>query len=131
MKKRCYTSSATGYRNYGGRGIRVCERWRGSFLAFLEDVGVRPTGRHSLDRIDNNGNYEPGNVRWVTQAEQATNGRRNRHITHGGKTQTLGEWAREYHINSETLASRIGKLGWSMERALAEQPVRATTKAIA
>jgi hypothetical protein len=130
MKKRCAIPSASGYRNYGGRGIRVCERWRESFLAFLDDVGCRPTGRHSLDRIDTNGNYEPGNVRWATTTEQATNCRRNRRLTHDGKTQTLVEWARDYQLNPDTLASRIGKLGWSMERALAERPVRAATKAM-
>lgn len=75
MKKRCNTPTATHYDNYGGRGIKVCDRWQHSFLAFYEDMGARPTPLHSLDRINNDGNYEPNNCRWATKHEQAINQR--------------------------------------------------------
>lgn len=78
MIQRCCTPTTTGYKNYGGRGISVCERWRHSFENFLADMGPRPSKGHTLDRIDCDGNYEPGNCRWATWKEQATNKRRNR-----------------------------------------------------
>jgi len=77
MKERCYRKTNTAYKNYGGRGISVCDRWRNSFLAFYEDMGDRPSSKHQLDRIDNNGNYEPDNCRWVTVEKNARNKRNN------------------------------------------------------
>ncbi len=75
MKQRCHNPRTPAYPNYGGRGIEVCQSWRDSFEAFLADVGLRPSPKHSLDRIDNDGNYEPGNVRWANWDQQAANRR--------------------------------------------------------
>lgn len=75
MRQRCYNSHRRGYKNYGGRGIQVCAEWRHSFSAFLNDVGRRPSADHSLDRINVDGHYEPGNVRWATWLEQCRNRR--------------------------------------------------------
>lgn len=77
--QRCHNSRSPGYKDYGARGVRVCERWRDSFKAFLEDMGERPSGAHSLDRKDNDGDYAPGNCRWATATAQELNkGRRDR-----------------------------------------------------
>lgn len=78
MIQRCYNPSKRGYENYGGRGITVCDLWRGSFLSFLSHVGMRPSDLFSIDRINNEKGYEPGNVKWSTRLEQANNTRRNK-----------------------------------------------------
>lgn len=117
MIMRCENPALKYYHRYGGRGIRVCEEWRGSFAAFLADVGRRPTGNHTLDRIDNNGNYEPGNVRWSTRREQANNRQNNRQIQHGGESLTLTQWARRTGIPVGTIFKRLSS-GWSVDSAL-------------
>jgi hypothetical protein len=73
MNQRCYNENNPWYHKYGGRGIEVCERWRSSYQNFLNDMGVKPTSKHSIDRINNDGNYEPNNCRWATQHEQVLN----------------------------------------------------------
>jgi hypothetical protein len=125
MIRRCHNHHDTSYANYGGRGIQVCDDWRGAggFEAFIGHIGRRPSASHAVDRIDNNGNYEPGNVRWATQTVQGRNTRKNRLITAFGKTMTLAEWAERTGIKRETIARRLN-CGWSSERALNTPPRR-------
>jgi hypothetical protein len=118
MIQRCTNPRDLQFRNYGGRGIRVCEAWRLDFVAFLRDMGARPPGT-SLDRIDNEGNYEPGNCRWATRQEQQANKRNTRRLTFQGQTLPVAAWARRFGIPSDTLAWRLGRGGWSAARALA------------
>lgn len=127
MKDRCFNPAFKQWDDYGGRGITVCERWRKSFAAFYDDMGRRPSPEHQLDRIDNDGDYEPGNVRWATPSENCNNKSNNRLIAHGGQTRTLTEWSREAGLPLLVLLSRIDRLGWAFERALSE-PVRSQNK---
>lgn len=117
---RCENPRCEAYPRYGGRGIEVCERWQ-TFENFLADMGPRPSADHSIDRIENDGNYEPGNCRWATDAEQNQNTRSNRLLTYAGRTQPLSVWAREFGIRRETVRERL-KAGWDVERALTVAP---------
>lgn len=113
--ERCYRKTADQYPHYGGRGITVCDRWRESFENFLADMGERPDGC-TLDRHpDVDGNYEPGNCRWATAAQQANNKRNSRYVTRDGRTQTITEWAREFGIY-DTLPFKRRAAGWPEER---------------
>lgn len=114
MKKRCTDPTCSEFQYYGGRGITVCARWLQSFENFLADVGERPSRRHSLDRINNNGNYEPGNVRWATPAQQNRNHRGNVMIEWNGRRQCLSDWASQLGIYSTTLAKRLKHLPLSV-----------------
>lgn len=117
MIQRCHHPPHPYYKYYGARGITVCNEWRNSFEKFIADMGLRPSPKHSLDRIDNAGNYEPGNCRWATSMEQMSNTRRNRLITFRGKTQHRAAWARELGMYENTISQRIAK-GWPVELAL-------------
>lgn len=116
---RCTNPSHARFADYGGRGITVCARWRASFADFHSDVGARPLG-YTLDRKDNNGGYEPGNVQWSTRLAQANNKRNNARITYQGRTQTLAEWARETGLPYDTLKGRL-RNGWQPEKALTRE----------
>lgn len=105
------------FQDYGERGITMCRRWRNSFEDFSADVGDRPTPKHTLERIDNNGNYEPDNVKWALPLEQANNKRNNRMLTFQGRTQSLAMWCRELHLNYDRIKSRLHR-GMSVENAL-------------
>lgn len=118
MRLRCHTPTNRAYKNYGGRGISVCERWRNSYDAFLKDVGRKPSAGHTLERIDNSGNYEPGNVRWATRSEQAQNRRTTHRITFQGQTKTLREWAEFVGLPWHLVYRRIITDKWPLERAL-------------
>lgn len=111
MRRRCYAPKDTSYRNYGARGITVCPEWRESFLVFLHDVGRRPSPNHSIERKDNSGNYEPGNVRWATTYEQGRNRRTNVFLVVNGQKKTIVEWAEISGIQEGTIWFRK-KRGW-------------------
>lgn len=104
MKARCYDESNS---SYGGRGIAVCERWLTSFANFLADMGPRPSPAHSIDRRNNNGNYEPGNCRWATPKVQANNTRSTVLIHINGETKPLSMWADEYSLAKSVIVARI------------------------
>jgi hypothetical protein len=110
MVHRCSFKSNHNFRHYGGRGIKVCARWQ-DFATFVEDIGPRPSDTHSLDRIDNNGNYEPGNCRWVTAKQNMRNTCRNVYIEHGGQRLCLREWSEKTGLPWYTIKTRMRR-GW-------------------
>jgi hypothetical protein len=117
MKARCDNPKSSEYKTHGDRGVRYCDRWK-KFENFLEDMGRKPSARHSIDRKENNGNYEPGNCRWATPQEQANNTRSNLMITISGKTDTLANWCRLYAKPYALVRDRIRNLGWEPLHAL-------------
>lgn len=117
MKNRCYDESFIEYAHYGGRGINVCDEWRHSFETFFADIGPRPSPVHSLDRINNDGNYGPGNVRWATRIQQANNRRCSRFIEFNGQRKTVAEWEQSYGFGRNKLYWKIAN-GISMETAI-------------
>lgn len=119
---RCCVPTDPHYENYGARGIRMCERWRQSFETFMEDMGPRPSPAHSIDRIDNDGHYEPGNCRWATMAEQSLNKRNTRYVTAFGRTQPLSAWAAERGMSKGLISDRLNR-GWRPEKAMTAPPM--------
>jgi len=118
--ERCTNTNNPSWDHYGGRGITVCKRWCESFETFVSDVGERPP-KHEIDRIDNDGNYEPSNVRWATRREQTRNTRRSKFIEYKGERRTVSEWAQLMGLGQEVLNGRL-RSGWDVVRAL-ETPV--------
>ena len=113
MKQRCFNPNHKRYSDWGGRGIKVCDRWKNSSENFLADMGLKPTPKHSLDRIDNDGDYCPENCRWATKAEQENNRRNNKPlITIGNETYTIAQWAKKMSISEFVIHTRL-KMGWS------------------
>lgn len=121
MKNRCFNPNADQWKQYGGRGITVCRRWE-SFVAFRDDMGPRPSLKHTLERIDNNRGYFPENCRWATMREQCRNRRSSKNITAFGQTKTLAEWAENTPVSYSTIQMRL-RMGWPPEKALT-QPSR-------
>lgn len=124
MKRRCCNKHSPEYPNYGGRGIKVCERWleKQGFDNFMDDMGERPEGC-SLDRIDVNGDYCPENCRWADLLTQNNNRRTNRYVTIKNRTQTIMEWSRESGVSWDTIHDRIER-GWGEDRLLQKEDSR-------
>lgn len=116
LRERCRNPNAQAWANYGGRGIRVCDRWE-SFDAFFADMGERPGPGFEIDRIDNSGNYEPSNCRWATCKENNRNKRSNRHLTMDGVTLTIAEWAERTGQRDDTIHHRLRR-GQTEEQAI-------------
>lgn len=115
--KRCENPQCAHFGRYGGRGIRICDRWRESFSDFLADMGRRPTPDHQIDRIDNDGNYEAGNCRWATRAQQCRNRSSNRMLTYKGITLCLSDWAKRIGLTFAGIQDRMSR-GLPIERIL-------------
>ncbi len=121
MGARCRIPRHPQWKYYGGRGITACERWS-DFANFLADMGNRPSPRHTLDRIDNDGGYTPENCRWATRRQQMNNTRRNRVIEIKGEERTVTRWARHFGVDPATAWSRIYR-GWDAREAVSLPPV--------
>jgi len=122
MRSRCKNPKNNRYSTYGARGISVCPQWDKDFVNFLQDMGRRPSPDHTIERIDNDGNYEPSNCRWATRQEQARNRTTSRFIQLEGETKTLAEWCEIRGLPMKSVHARL-KMGWDAERALS-QPLR-------
>lgn len=115
MVGRCHNPESSAYKNYGARGVKVCEKWR-KFEGFIEDMGERPPGK-TLERINNDGDYCKENCKWADIKTQSRNKRSNVWVTLDGKTQIIADWAKELGIPANTISYRI-KSGWTAEEAL-------------
>ncbi|HEV3223934.1 MAG TPA: hypothetical protein VGZ90_13690 [Puia sp.] len=118
IKSRCSNKKLKCYPHYGGRGIKVSDNWINSYSTFLSDMGRAPTANHSIERIDNNGDYDPSNCKWATKKEQANNTRSNTFITYKGEILTMGQWAEKMGLSKSTLSNRINYYKWPIEKAL-------------
>jgi hypothetical protein len=121
MLERCYSGTCKDFPNYGGRGIRVCRRWKKDFLNFLADMGPRPSLDYSLDRVNVNKGYSPSNCRWATRQQQARNMRRNRRVTIAGETKVITDWLRELGVHQSTFYRKLRR-GFTVRRALGVDP---------
>jgi len=118
IKKRCLNDSDLSFPNYGGRGITMCDRWRDSFEAFFADMGSRPSGDHTIERVDNDGDYDLGNCRWALRAEQNANKRNTVRVTVDGIEMCLAVACRKLGLHYGTVYTRIKELGWPQSKAL-------------
>ena len=118
MKTRCFNKNSKKYPRYGGRGITICQEWLDfkNFHEWAMSHGFKPG--LSIERIDNNGNYEPSNCCWITMAEQAKNKYTNHYITYNGVTDTIKGWTKRLGLKKNTLYARINDYGWPIEKAL-------------
>ena len=119
MKQRCFNPKNKGYKNYGGRGIKICDEWKNNYQAFYEwSMNNGYKEGLSIDRIDVNGNYEPSNCRWADRFTQNNNTRKNKPFIINGVSKTIHQWAREYNIPVEIVRSRFYTLHWDIVKAL-------------
>ena len=118
MLQRCTNPKNKAFARYGGRGIVVCERWR-TFQHFMTDMGPQPSPEHSIDRINNDGNYEPGNCRWATVSQNNSNKSTCFKIEYNGRIQTATEWAQEIGVSRQAFTARL-KRGYSLDEAMAK-----------
>lgn len=121
IKQRCRNKEEKAYQNYGARGIDICDRWFNSFEYFLADMGRRPRKELTIERLDNDGDYEPDNCIWATRKQQARNFRSNRLIEYNGGIKCISEWAEVYGLNHAIISSRLDR-GWSVENAITKKP---------
>lgn len=118
MKCRCLNADHPRYYQYGGRGITVCTRWISSFVDFFTDMGPKPAPHYTIERIDNDGNYEPSNCKWDTKGNQNRNSRKCRFIEFNGERLTITGWSARLGISRLTISARINTLGWDVAKAL-------------
>ena len=123
MIYRCENTKSKDYATYGAKGVKVCPRWRNNFWFFVEDMGEKPSKKHSLDRIDPRGNYSPENCRWATSITQGNNKRENLYLTYKGEVLSLMEHCRKYNLNYDRVKQRI-YLGWRVEDAFEKKSRR-------
>jgi hypothetical protein len=130
MLQRCNNHKYKRFKDWGGRGITVCARWQGEdgFANFLADMGKRPSLKHGIDRINNDGNYEPSNCRWAINKQQCNNKRNNRLLTFQGRTQTVTQWSEEIGLSRDIISDRLSR-NWPIELTLT-LPVRHGQKVI-
>lgn len=126
MKSRCINEREKSYKYYGGRGIKVCDRWLNSFENFYADMGSKPTSQHSIDRIDVDGDYEPSNCRWATKIEQANNTRTNTFYTFENETLTMANWARKLSASYPIFVEYVKRT--SIEKAVAHYSIKKIVK---
>lgn len=121
MKQRCCNPRHKRYAKWGGRGITICDRWLDSFANFLADMGPKPSDKHTIDRIDNDGGYSPENCRWALPVEQSSNMRTNVRYTFKGETLTMSQWIKKLGFRRGTLERRLS-FGWSVDKAFSTPP---------
>jgi hypothetical protein len=124
MRHRCYSPKNRMFPRYGGRGIKVCDRWLKSFLEFLNDMGPKPSPEHSINRIDNDGDYCPENCDWATRIEQNRNRINNRFLRFLGRKMCIGEWSKEVGIGRTIIRNRVVALHWTVKQALTTPVIR-------
>lgn len=117
MKRRCLNPTNKAYKDYGGRGIKICEKWL-NFENFYRDMGPRPSSKHSIERVNNDGNYEPDNCLWILKSDQNKNQRSNLIINYQGETKILSEWAKSLNLKYMFLYHRLIRKKQSMEQVL-------------
>ena len=130
MKRRCFNPNNERYKDYGGRGITMCEQWKNDFLKFMADMGERPSKKHSIDRIDNDKGYCKQNCRWATTKEQNNNMRSNRLITYNNETHNMSEWAEILGLKYHTLTARIYSNNYDIEKSFTTIAKQRDTKKI-